>query len=239
MELAKTGTASEPSLDVPGRAVLEKGWVHRPNVENVMAFQSVPDCAQIDVVFTQNGVTLQNSFYAFHPGGYSLSDLEALAADIDAAIPITWLPRMSDACTYLRTDVRGLDTENDLVATDNTSTAAGDDATVPLPNNVSFSMKKVSGLTGRSARGRTYWCSIPRDKVDAVDENRLQTTYITNILSAVDSIRLNIESVGTWEAKLVSRFLNGVKRDEGITFPWIDTVAVNEVVDTQRGRLPG
>lgn len=202
-----------------------------------MAFQSVPNTAQIDIVFTQNSVIMQNSFYATHPGGYNLADLEALAADIDMAVPVTWLPRLPSDCTYLRTDVRGLDTENDLVASDDSSSADGDDPTSPLPNNVTFSIKKTSGLTGRSARGRTYWPAIPNDKLLAADENTLIASYITNIVGAVDSIRTNINGVGTWEAVLVSRFAEGVQRDEGVTFPWVGTTFVNDVVDTQRGRL--
>lgn len=203
-----------------------------------MAFQSVPDTAQIDIVFTQNSVVMQNSFYAHHPGGYSLANLEALAADIDQAVPVTWLPRMTAECTYLRTDVRGLNSENDLVASDNTNTGPGDDATGPLPNNVTFSIKKMSGLTGRSARGRTYWIGIPKDKPTLADENLLDATYAGLIVSAVDSIRTNINGVGTWEAVLVSRFLNGAKRAFGVTFPWVATTSVNTIIDTMRGRLP-
>lgn len=203
-----------------------------------MAFQSVPDTAQIDIVFSLNGVVVQNSFYAHHPGGYSLANLEALAADMDQVIPITWQPRQPVEAVYLRTDVRGLDEENDLVATNNDNTGPGDDATESFPNNVTFSIKKVSGKTGRSARGRTYWVGIPRNKVQPTNENLLQTVYVDLIVAAVDTIRTNIDGVGTWEAVLVSRFAGGVKREFGETFPWIDTTNVNEVVDTMRGRLP-
>lgn len=203
-----------------------------------MAFQSVPDVAQIDIVFLQNGQTMQNSFYGFHPGGYSLVDLQALADDIDLAVDTVWLARLPDQCTYVRTDVRGLEFENDLVATQNANSGPGADVSAPLPNNVTFAIKKSSGLTGRAARGRTYWVAIPQNKLNASDENTLDATYINFIVASVDVIRTNIASVGTWEAKLVSRFLDGVKRDTGVTFPWLSTSNVNNVIDTQRGRLP-
>lgn len=203
-----------------------------------MAFQRVPNTAQIDIVFSLQSIILQNSFYAQMPTPYTITDLEALAADIDMAVPVTWLPRLPTDCTYLRTDVRGLNAENDLVASDNANTGTGDEAIQPLPNNVTFSIKKSSGLTGRSARGRTYWPSIPRDKMVAANENTLIATYITDIVLAVDSIRTNTNGVGTWQAVLVSRFLNKVKRAEGVTFPWTGTTFVNNIIDTQRGRLP-
>lgn len=203
-----------------------------------MPFQPVPETAQIDIVFSQNGVIVQNSFYARHPGGYSIVNLQALADDIDTAVPVTWLPRMASDCTYLRTDVRGLANANDLVATQDANSAPGDDPISPLPNNVAFAIKKTSGLTGRAARGRTYWLSIPRDKLDSSNENLVDATYITNIVGAVGSIRTNINSTGNWEAVLVSRFLNNEKRTEGETFPWTGENAVNNIIDTQRGRLP-
>lgn len=203
-----------------------------------MAFQSVPDTAQINVIFDVNGEILQNSFYALHPGGYSLANLQALADDIDTAIPVTWQPRQAADCIYLRTDVLGLDQENDLVATQNANTGPGGDITAPMPNNVTFALKKLSGLTGRSARGRSYWIGIPKDKTHSASENRLDATYITNILSAIDSIRTNIDTTGLWEAVLVSRFTAGAKRSFGVTFPWVGTTFVNDVIDTQRGRLP-
>lgn len=203
-----------------------------------MAFQAVPEVAQIDVVFTQNGVTMQNSYYAKHPGGYSLANLQALADDIDTAIDAVMLIRLPDTCDYVRTDVRGLAVENDLVATQNANAGPGTDAADPLPNNVTFSIKKTSGLTGRAARGRTYWPAIPRDKVNSADQNLLDSTYAAVLVSVVGSIRTNIDSTGNWDPVLVSRWLNNVKRAVGVTFPWTGESSVNLVIDTQRGRLP-
>ncbi len=203
-----------------------------------MAFQSVPDCAQVNIIYSQNSVVMQNSFYGFHPGGYSLGDLQALADDIDTAVPILWLPRQTVDATYLRTEVRGLANENDLVAEADAGSAVGDDAFGGLPNSVTCAIKKSSGLTGRSARGRVYWIGMPKDKLEAADENTIDTTFVAALVTAVDGIRTNIESVGTWEAVLVSRFLDGEKRTVGEKFDWVATSSVNNIVDTQRGRLP-
>ncbi len=203
-----------------------------------MAFQSVPETAQINIIYTYNSVTCENVLYGRKTGGYSVGDLAALAAQIDTQINSSWLPLQPAEAVYLRTEVRGLENENDLVVENNTNTGPGTDLTDPVPNNVTFAIRKSSGLTGRSARGRLYWIGIPRDKLTSPDENNLLSTYVTALVDAVDDQRVGINAVTGWAAVLVSRFQGGAKRAEGVTFPWLSTGAIDARVDTQRGRLP-
>lgn len=203
-----------------------------------MAFQKVVDVAEIDIIYTQHGQTMQSVFYGRLPGGYLLADLTALAAGIDGQVQGTWKAQQVIEASYQRTEVRGLAVINDLVATNNVNAGVGTIVTGALPNNVTFVVKKQSGLTGRSARGRSYWMGSPADRLKTTDENEFLASYVTAVVAAVDSIRTQIAAIGLWEPVLVSRFSAGVPRSEGKTFPWISSVAVNEVVDTQRGRLP-
>lgn len=203
-----------------------------------MAFQPVVDTVEIDMIFTQNGVTAQNVFYAQLVGGYALADLEAMAARIDLQWDGTWKARQTAETAYLRTEVRGLAVENDLVATDNTFAGVGTHIGGAFPNNVTFAIKKESGLTGRSARGRTYWIGVPGSEVEPLDENMLKAAYTALVVAAVDDIREAIATVGLWDPVLVSRFSGGVKRTAGKTFPWIASTNVDDRIDTQRGRLP-
>lgn len=202
-----------------------------------MAFQKVVDTAEIDMIFSQNGVTVQNTFYAKLPGGYTLTDLEAMADRIDSQWNSTWKVRQNADTTYLRTEVRGLAEENDHVATDSTSTGPGTHIGGALPNNATFAIKKESGLTGRSARGRCYWIGLAASELTSADENELESVYVALLVAAVDDIREAIETVGTWEAVLVSRFANGVARSEGKTFEWNSSSNVDARIDTQRRRL--
>lgn len=203
-----------------------------------MAFQAVPDTAEIDIIYTQHGETMQNVFYAELPGGYTLTDLAALAAGIDSQVQGTWKSQQVIEAVYQRTEVRGLAVENDLIATNNVNAGVGILSGGALPNNVTLVVKKESGLTGRSARGRCYWMGCAQGLLKTTDENEFQTTYVAAIVASVDSMRTQIASVGLWQPVLVSRFSGGVARTTGVTFPWVNSVAVNEVVDTQRGRLP-
>ncbi len=203
-----------------------------------MAFQPVVDTVEIDMIFTLNGVAAQNVFYAELVGGYVLADLVALAAQIDVNWQGNWRAQQPAEVSYLRTEVRGLALPNDITTSDNTSANPGLHASATLPNNVTFSIKKESGLTGRSARGRTYWIGVPQNTLQVPDENLLQSAYVALIVAAVDTVRTSIIAVPLWTPVLVSRFFEGAPRAFGAKFPWVSTTNVDERVDTQRGRLP-
>ncbi len=202
-----------------------------------MAFQPVVDTVEIDIIFTMNGIAAQNVFYAELVGGYVMADLVALATQIDLNWQGNWRTEQPLEVTYVRTEVRGLALQNDIATSDNTSSNPGSDPSATLPNNVTFAIKKESGLTGRSARGRTYWIGIPQNKILGADENTLNAAFITSIVANVDSIRTSIIAVAGWTPVLVSRFTGGLPRATGVKFPWLTTTNVDNRVDTQRGRM--
>lgn len=201
-----------------------------------MAFQRVPNTVEIDVNYTQNNEPLQNTFYARFGGAYAQANLASLAAAVGVHVVATWLPLQTFDCGYVSTDVIGLNAINDFTATDNVGVGPGTALGEGLPNSVTLSIKKSSPFSGRSARGRIYWIGIPSDELD-VNENFIDLAYSVSVVAAVDGLRPVIDGVFLWEPVLVSRFTLGAKRVEGVTFDWIDSSAVNNGVDTQRGRL--
>lgn len=203
-----------------------------------MAFQAVPDTAEIDHIFTNNGVTVQNTHYGRLPGGYSLANLQALADAIDAVFASTFFSEMCPEGVYIRTDVRGLAFENDFLATQNAGAGPGTHGGSSLPNNCTFAIKKLSGQTGRSARGRSFWVSLPETELAAANENTVVAGFITSMVADINQIRIVIGNTGLWEPVLVSRFQNKVKRAVGVTFPWVSTTNTDNIVDTHRGQLP-
>lgn len=203
-----------------------------------MAFQPVLDTAQIEHIFTLHGVAVQNVHYAEIPGGYALANLQALADAIDAAFATTFTLDMPSEVSYIRTDVRGLAVENDLVATQNAGAGTGTHAGVALPSNVTFALKKSSGLTGRSARGRTFWIGVPDNVATGSGENFVTSAWADAAEADIDFLRAAINGVAGWNAVLVSRFQNKVKRAAGKTFPWLSTSYIDQRLDTQRSRLP-
>lgn len=203
-----------------------------------MAFQAVPETAEIDHIFTNNGVTVQNTHYAKLPGGYSLANLQELADAIDEVFDDTFKTEMCPEASYIRTDVRGLAVENDLLATQNAGAGVGTHGGASLPNNCTFAIKKLSGKTGRSARGRVFWVSLPETELAAGNENTVVPAFITSMVADINQIRIIIGNTGLWEPVLVSRIQNGAKRETGVTFDWFSTTNTDNIVDTHRGRLP-
>lgn len=204
-----------------------------------MAFQPVVNTAEINVIYTMGGETMQNVFYAKFGGAYAQLNLDALAAAVDVAVAANFLPLQAIEAFYARTEVRGLTVQNDFIAINAVSAGSGAIIAAAVPNNVTFSVKKNSALTGRSARGRSYWIGLDKSKLDPVNENFIITAHVAAIVAAIGAIRTAIDAVFLWDAVLVSRFTGGLPRAAGVTFTWISESAVDERVDTQRGRLPG
>lgn len=201
-----------------------------------MAFQKVPETADVSVIHTCNGVTVQNSVAARKVGGYNTADLSSLANIVDQYYAANVLPYLSAALIYVKTEVRGLDDINDQVVENVDGSGFGGIASNPLPNNVSYVIKRLSGLTGRSARGRLYIPGIP-ENARQTDENYITSAFNISMVGGWDSIRSAIGAVG-WVPVIVSRYSEGVKRAEGVTFVWNATSNTDLRLDTRRGRLP-
>lgn len=177
------------------------------------------------------------TFYARFVGGYSLADIMNLAFNVDSGVGAFFLSIQALDSNYVRTEVRGLDNINDLSASNATNAGPGSNITGSLPNQVTYAVQRNAGLTGRSARGRVYWIGLSRDDLSA-DENFLNAVDAIAIVAAVANMRGNLNMSG-WIAVLVSRFTGGVERPEGVTFNWVNTLGVDQRVDTLRSRLPG
>lgn len=200
-----------------------------------MAFQSVPLTAEAFVQYDLQGVTVGNTFYFRKSGGYTQSDLEDLAADIDSWVHTEWKGRFSNQCLYVKTVVRGLENEEDYVVENNTNSGYGTNAANPLPAQVAFAVQRISGLTGRSARGRIFVTGLSLNQVDT-NENHLTVATIVNILTALLEIASYVVTHG-WIEVIVSRYHNSVKRLEAETMAVSDWTFTDATFDTQRRRL--
>jgi hypothetical protein len=179
---------------------------------------------------------MQNTFYALFGGTYDQSDLDALASNVDVTIAAEWLPLQTTDAVYDRTEAKGLNAENDFEAVADASGGSGGRANIGLPNNVTVAVKKSSGLSGRSARGRNFWVGTPINELTS-NENKINAAYLDLVEAAIDKVRDAINASFLFEAVLVSRFAGGAQRTLGVTFGWISTTCVNNNVDSQRGRL--
>jgi hypothetical protein len=105
-----------------------------------------------------------------------------------------------------------------------------------LPNNVTVAASLRSNLTGRSARGRWYWQGLTEPQVTG---NAIAAGVLTSIDAALTNLQSSIDGAGfAWV--IVSFFTNNAPRVGGpVYFTVVDIVFVDDVVDSQRRRLPG
>lgn len=201
---------------------------------NAMAFQPVPNTAQIVFSWTQDGIPVSNTFHVEKSTGYSQVDLDALSSDLDAFVAATMVDLMAAGTVYNQVEVRGLSSEIDLISVNNTSAGAQGVGGSPLPNNVTKAITLRTGFTGRSARGR--WFQLAMDGTQIADTNTVLQVTVDNIIDMLELLVDLIEALG-WIAVVVSRWNNGAKRPVALTTP-ITSFGVSDLtLDSMRSRL--
>lgn len=203
-----------------------------------MAFQSVPETAKVFTQFYMNGQYFGNTYYFRNAGGYSEQDIQDLGVDMDDWIATELLPNLSDVCTYVGTTVTGLENEEDYQFYTDASAANGGQTGSNMPNNVALCMKRVSALTGRSARGRVYIGGLRYSNLSATinDKNSWSVATLVAILGALLEIATYALQHG-WVEVIVSRWHNNMKRATAVTAEVTDWSFTDVTVDSQRGRL--
>lgn len=199
-----------------------------------MAFQRVPDTAQIEFKYLITGVPIVNTLYAQKLGGYDAASLDALADACDLWAPTGIIANLSSDTLYVEVTCRGLDNEFDIVTTrtDSPGTAGGI-VSAAAPLNVAFCVKFTAGLTGRSTRGRNYIGGLAETTLGI---RSINTAVADAFVAAYEQLRLDIIAAG-WTQVIVSRYANGAKRPEAVVFPVTDVSYTDITIDTRRSRL--
>lgn len=115
-------------------------------------------------------------------------------------------------------------------------------STDPLPTNVSLTVSFRTALRGRSFRGRNYVVGMVEDQT--VGANAVDNAVIADWITCYEEL-LTIAASNNAVWVVVSRFSgvdgNGdpIPRASGVTTPINSVVIVDNVVDSQRRRLPG
>jgi hypothetical protein len=148
----------------------------------------------------------------------------------------SWLANVSNQVTYVQSDVRGLEDENDFYMISNEEAGVGAQNTPPLPANVSLAVKRLSNLTGRSARGRVYVPFIPVN-AQTSNENVLDTATVNAWVADLNELVGLAVGIG-WQHVIISRFNNGAPRDDGVVFPVVTYAVTDYRLDSRRDRLP-
>ena len=202
-----------------------------------MAFQPVPRTAKFALVHRVPwGDEHVNVLYFTRVGDWGIPEL----AQACTAIAQTWgndvMPNLSSRTAFVRIESRGERAQDDVsfefVVPSPIAGSRGGDA---LPPQCCFCVTHLTGLTGRSNRGRTYFGMLSENDTTAglLDEARA-----IGLRNGLESLR-NIMSGLGWYHVVVSRVRNRVRLPTAQTVEVIGYKYTDLVIDTQRRRAVG
>jgi len=110
-------------------------------------------------------------------------------------------------------------------------TQTGDKA----PGNVSFVIKFLTGLTGRSARGRVYMCGLTETQLAG---DKVTTAYGDAARTVWEELAGALGGTG-FEHVVLSRYTDGVLRENALPRLITSYAITDYTVDTRRLRLRG
>lgn len=202
--------------------------------ETVMAFIPVPDCCEAGIEFFLDAVpsVITLGFRHTGGGGYDISGLADLATALVTSFITPLVGDQTSDVVYSNIHLRSLDAENGAVF-DQPLTAVGTNGTSGVANQVSMTVSFLTGIAGRSYRGRNYVAGLPTAAL--ADQRNWNATYIGRLLEDYQTMDLALPAVDS-EHVVISRFQGGETRSPGVATPVIG-YRPNRPVYTQRRRL--
>lgn len=208
-----------------------------------MAFVPVPNTALVEIRMTQDVQEVENTLYFEFDAPPDSTVLGALGEAI-----LNWWTTNLAALLWSGLNVR------EIVCTDLTTATGPQVATVPetathgtgggqgLPNNASLSISFRTGFRGRSFRGRNYIIGLLESQTNS--PNEVEQATVDAFVAAYTALLPVAEALSaTWV--VASRFsgVDGdhkpIPRTTGLTTPILSVVAADNIIDSQRRRLPG
>jgi hypothetical protein len=201
-------------------------------------FIPVPDAASVELIYVMNGETCENVFYVKKGSPYSLADLQALRGTVNTWDAATWAPLRGAYASLVRIRTRARDTASSPAEDFALPTPrAGGQGGVTLPNNATFSIKLVTGLAGRSFRGRLFMVGLTSNYYGA-DSDHMSILAGSNVLAALNNLLTVLAGAGH-TLGVVSYRSNKVFRTVGLFTPALNWTIADYNFDSMRRRLAG
>ena len=199
-----------------------------------MAFVPFPNGALIEIRGEQDGEVCEMTLGVLFPTAYDQDDLDSLASVVDDWADDDLLPNLGTNASYTGVAVRGLSSSVDFEAFNDTHAGAGTSGIGAAPANAAVVATKLTGMTGRSARGRMYWWGVPLTYMSSV--RHISGSAITAYNLACDNLRTAVVANG-WTPVVISRQHNGVHLTTAVGYTMLDLIVRDNRIDSQRGRL--
>jgi hypothetical protein len=200
-------------------------------------FIPAPNTASVELIYQDTGEISENVFHVQKGSPFTLAQLQTLRGVVD-----TWDNTLAKGARYsgavlLRIRTRALDTaasptEDYYLPTPRPGTVAG----AGCPLNVAFCMKLATGLAGRSYRGRWYWGHIAL--ANLADVGHVSAGYQSGVVSGLNSLITSLATAG-YTMVVTSYMTGGAWRTTAVNTAVTGAVSVDNVLDSQRRRLPG
>lgn len=201
-----------------------------------MPFVPVPGAAFCAVGLELDGQNIQVCLDVAVPTE-TIGALEDAAAGLFGLWAEHLMPNLSGDLTLLSAVCAGLASESSPIGVFvPSSPVLGSVTAASLPNNVAYCISKYTGLRGRSFRGRMFIPGIPENA--RTTASHVDPAFRVSIATGCASLLGGMIS-GGFPPVVVSRFTAGAARATGIATPITQLAPVDDVLDSQRRRLPG
>lgn len=203
-----------------------------------MAFVPVENTAKIVIMGVVDGQEVDNDLYFRHTTGViTQADLVTLVGEVATWMSTQYAPILNVAWSGRKVTGRALDFSFGFVAEVDLSSAAGGTSGEAAPNNCTMAIKFGTNFAGRSFRGRNY---VPVLTNSEVSGNVIDSAFINSVILVYEQLLPGgLSQPPGWSWSVVSLVTLGAPRVAGV-FTEITSVTVTDnIVDSQRRRLPG
>ena len=207
-----------------------------------MPFIPVANTVMAELLFSLDNENLENTLYFEKAGAWEVVDIQALGTALNNWCVAQYLPPQVNSLAFRGTQLTDLTTESSAgLEMPQSPPEFGDQVTDAMPANVAPCISFRTGSRGRSFRGRNYIAGIPEGVVAG---NRFSGDWAAAMTAAYNNlIAIAADLDCTWV--VVSRYsgMGGtprrpIPRAAGVTTPVLSASFTDNIVDSQRRRLP-
>lgn len=208
-----------------------------------MPFVPVPNTCLVEFRMTLDAQQVENTLWFEFAGAPTPAGMLAMAAELQSWWETEYADLTSTATQLREVVVTDMTTISGPQVSSVPAVAAfGTQSSPPLPSNASLTVSFRTALRGRSFRGRNYLVGLVED---ANTGNNITPGFVVSVIDAYSLLLPAGGAVTSAEWVVASRFsgVDGdgvpIPRATGVTTPITSVVVVDNIIDSQRRRLPG
>jgi len=203
-----------------------------------MPLPFVPNGVKVQIYFQLSGQLAMNDLWFIGPDAEpDFTTVNDLISTVESWVTDQYLPLVCDTVTLTKIVGRAMTSATGAIATRFNGLNAGAVATEQAPNNVAPAISFGTGLGGRSTHGRNYIVGTPNA---AIDVNTLDPAFIGGFTDAYAQLLPGgLDDPTPFNWSVVSYYSGGAVRGTPFSWPVRSVGFTDNVVDSQRRRLPG